>query len=183
MPDVTVKFVKTISTGVRRLKMLSPYNPDLPARARELGGSWDSTAQAWYFDPRDEERVRALALAIYGSDGSGAPVATMDLRVDLDALPRTDYPRYQPLWLGGRCVVERRDRDRHVILGDGVVTISGGFTPRGGSRANPSWDADTGTVLEVRDVPVPLGEAAIAACPAAITRVLPAAAGATTEEE
>ncbi|MGE0257299.1 MAG: DNA repair protein RadC [Alphaproteobacteria bacterium] len=49
-----------------KIAVSSPYNPQFPARARELGGIWDRGRSVWLFDPRDEERVRALCEEVYG---------------------------------------------------------------------------------------------------------------------
>jgi hypothetical protein len=59
----------------------APYHPDFPARARNLGGNWHAPPQTWHFDGRDLERVRALCLEIYGTDGTPETSATLTLRV------------------------------------------------------------------------------------------------------
>lgn len=46
---------------------LAPYRSDLPIRVKALSGKFSEQSQCWYFDPRDEERVRALAIEIYGT--------------------------------------------------------------------------------------------------------------------
>lgn len=49
-----------------KIAVSSPYDPKFPPRARELGGTWDSGRLIWLFDPRHEERVRALCEEVYG---------------------------------------------------------------------------------------------------------------------
>lgn len=71
----------------------------------------------------------------------------------------------------GRNVAHRANRDWRVQLGDGVVVVSGGFPPRGGSSKHPGLDPLDETVLEVRDVPKPLVQQAIETYPDAITIV------------
>jgi hypothetical protein len=142
----------TIEGG--RCWVQTPYLPALLPGFRQLGGRWDALSHRWSFDSRDEDRVRQLLLDQLGTDGG--PDVLVDCRLDLDQLPRTAYPRYEPLRLGALTVVERPGRDRPVSLGEGVVVIQGGFPPRGGSAKNPSWESEAGTILEVRDVPAAL---------------------------
>jgi len=138
------------ANGGKVLAITSPYNADFVAGARELGGKFANTDsfRGWFFDPRDEQRVRALLIAVYGSDGS--PVAqTVTLHVVVADYPGTEYDR---IIVAGREVAHRRDRDSSVKL-SGAVVVAGGFPSSGGSRANPALNAKPGTVLEVRDVP------------------------------
>lgn len=125
----------------------TPYHPSLPAKARALGGKWDPARKVWTFDARDEERVREMVRAIYGTDGS-QPAAVVTVRYTPD---RHDL-QHATLWLFGREVATRMGRDNPVRLGEGVVIVSGAFAGSGGSRQYPLiGDADV--VLEVRDVP------------------------------
>lgn len=126
--------------------LCAPYHPDLPARARQLGGKFDGYAKSWAFDGRDEARVRALAREIYGTDGESSETVTV--RVNLDQLRDV-----QSLWMFGREIARRPERDWAVRLGEGVVVVAGGFPDRGGSVKHPRIDAEPGTILEVRDVP------------------------------
>ncbi|WP_374711395.1 hypothetical protein [Symbiobacterium terraclitae] len=126
--------------------LCAPYHPDLPARARQLGGKFDGFTKSWTFDGRDEARVRALAREIYGTDGETSETVTV--RVNLDQLRDV-----QSLWLFGREIARRPERDREVRLGEGVVVLAGGFPASGGSVKNPRLAAETGTILEVRGVP------------------------------
>ena len=141
----------TITTEGGRLMVTSPFHPRWAPRARALGGRWDAAAKAWTFDPRDEERVRAAAVAVYGTDGDDdAPRVTV--RVDLDAYGARDGAE---LWVGPRQVARRPGRDERVRLGDGVVLVSGGFAGSGGSVRYPQLAPRPGTVVEVRDLPAP----------------------------
>jgi DNA repair protein RadC len=49
-----------------KIAVSSPYHPQFPARARQLGGTWDAGRLIWLFDARDEERVKALCEEVYG---------------------------------------------------------------------------------------------------------------------
>ena len=52
-----------------RIAVSSPYHPNFPARARTLGGVWDTARRVWVFDSADHDRVRSLCREIYGTDG------------------------------------------------------------------------------------------------------------------
>lgn len=134
-----------------KLMVQSPYNPDFPGDARNLGGKWSKTAKVWTFDARDEERVRSLVRAHYGTDGS-EPVTLVSLRVKADALSWGEAE----LWVAGRQIARRIGRDESVRLGDGCVIIEGGFPGSGGSRKSPRLAAEDGTIIEIRDVPAAL---------------------------
>lgn len=137
-----------------RLIVRSPYHPDFPTGAKKLGGRWKS--DAWVFDARDEERVRALCVEVYGEDGT--PQELVSLRVDIDGI--TTYGRETSIFVAGREIVRVRGRDSGAVLGEGVVVLEGDFTS-GGSRKNPAVEHDPGTVVEVRDVPRAAAEAAV----------------------
>lgn len=135
-----------ITTEDGKLYLSSPYHPNLPAQARQIGGKFHRASSSWVFDPRDEQRVRELAHAIYGTDGTATQFVT--IRVHLDK-----YRNGPGLWVCGRELATRQGRDTPVRLGDGVIIVEGGFDGRGGSVKNPRLDPKDGTVLEVRDVP------------------------------
>lgn len=139
MTDIEIKTIE----GKTTLK--SPYNPELPPKARKIGGKF--AYGLWHFDARDEQRVRDIAIEVYGT--TGTPSETKTVRINMD-----DYDGdEQELWLFGRCVARRPGRDYSVKLGDGVIVTEGGFGGRGGSVKNPRLDPREGTVLEIRDVP------------------------------
>ena len=139
-----------IELSENRVALVSPYNPALPAKAKLLGGRWDSAQRVWTFDPRDEARVRELARAVYGTDGSAA-TRTVTVRVVLDH----STPGGQAIYLFGREIANRAQRDDPVRLGAGVVVIDGRFAARGGTGRYPAvfdYEHDPVTV-EIRDVP------------------------------
>jgi len=51
-----------------RIAVSSPYHPNFPAKARSLGGIWDTARRVWIFDAGDQDRVRSLCREIYGTD-------------------------------------------------------------------------------------------------------------------
>lgn len=141
--------------GEPAVKLVSPYHPDLPAKAKDIGGRFATALngeKGWYFDPRDEERVLALARDVYGTDGR-TPVETVTIRVNLDSprvLNGNDALSY---WYEGREIARARGRDSGARLSEGVVLVEG-RVGSAGSRNNPCITHKTGTVVEIRDVPL-----------------------------
>jgi hypothetical protein len=152
-----------------QLRVRSPYHPDFPPSARNLGGKWVHSDREWVFDLRLEEQIRALLTRIYGWDGT-YPVLIADVRVILDQLPEK-WREARSLWLLGRELASRPGRDARVQLGPGVALEAGGFPPSGGSRKYPALKWKPGTVLKVFDVPVGRIEASRAKYPEAIEEI------------
>jgi len=133
----------------------SPYHPDLPHKAKSLGGRFNGSDKSWSFDARDIERVRDMARAVYGTIDGDDTSNLVTVRVQIN----NNRDATNPLWMFGRLIAERRYRDSDVRFGDGVVVTDGHFAPSGGSSKYPSLfgnssftQPDTVTV-EVRDVP------------------------------
>ena len=129
------------------ITLQSPYADALPPAARRIGGRWDPAARVWRFDARDEQRVRDLAIDIYGTDGTDDDTVTVT--IDLSGRGRIDEPT---ITVAGRVVAERRWRDSDVRLADGVIITAGDFAPCGGSKRRPAI-GEAPVTLEVRDIP------------------------------
>lgn len=156
LPMLDLKPV-TVRNGRTMLQLTAPYHPAFPRLARALGGLFNGDTKLWYFDPRDEARVRALCEEVYGIDpGNQEPVSTRTILLHLDRLNTEN----ESLWLVGREIASRPARDAPVRLGRGVIINSGGFANRGGSARYPALAPLDGTVLVVRDVPFSLVERA-----------------------
>lgn len=132
------------SAGGTHVLLYAPYHPEMPAKARAIGGKWQPSNKNWAFDIRDEQRVRDLACEIYGTDGTPTQTVTVHLAVQYYG---------QTLYFAGREIAHRPSRDSSVRLGHGVIVIAGGFDSRGGSVKNPRLDTKDGTILEIRDIP------------------------------
>jgi hypothetical protein len=146
----------TVTTDTVSCTLAGPSAAELPHYAKTIGGWWNPTDKVWTFDVRDEARVRALAVKLYGTDGSGADMPTITVRIPVPA--RFTPYRYQELVLAGRTLAFRPGRDTPVRYADDVVLVSGGFPPRGGSVKKPVLgEARADTLLEVRDVPLAVG--------------------------
>lgn len=139
-----------------QISVSSPYTPDLPARARALGGKWDPAAKAWRFDARLEADVAALYREVYGEwPGEAADYVT--LRVT--ALNDVQEER-GGIFVANRCLARARGRDTGAFLGDGVI-LRGGRFRSGGSRNYWATIMPRGTTVEVMDVPRPAAEEAL----------------------
>lgn len=132
-----------------KVSLFAPYHPDMPARAKAVGGKW--LGGAWRFDPRDEQRIRDLATEIYGY---GQPTTTVQYTID-NSVRSHDEPE---LVMFGRIIAKRPSRDAAVKLGDDVIIVEGKFPSSGGSSKHPSITGRSGNpvVLEIRNVPVNL---------------------------
>lgn len=145
-----------ITTNGTTTKLQSPYNPNLPAKAKLLGGKFNPSDKSWTFDSRDEQKVHELATAVYGTDGTQVQ-KLVSVQIKL-------YQGGSAIWEFGRMIAERSSRDVKVRLGDGVILVSGSFKSSGGSAKYPEIGTD-GQVVIVRDVPEQLALDAIAKMP------------------
>jgi len=132
---VTIKVIhQPLTDGTVKLKVVSPYHPSFPTVARTLGGKWSPASKAWYFDLRDETRVRKTLVEIYGTDGT--PTPTVDVRMVIEQAYGAD------LWAFGRQIMYRASRDAQIRLGEGVILIEGNLPSWGGSAKHPSLDIE-----------------------------------------
>lgn len=134
--------------------LASPYNAGLPAEAKKIGGRWDGTSRRWRFDARDEERVRDLARAVFGTDGR-ATGQTVTVRVNASRYEERGFTpegRRARVVVAGRTVASREGRDEPVLLAAGVVLVQGTFPAGAGSTKYPEIDG-AGVILEIRDLP------------------------------
>ena len=131
-----------------KILVSTPYNPDLPARAKKLGGQWIALAKAWCFDGRLEADVAALYRGIYG-EWPGEAVETVTVRAEC---PDGDRAEQTGIFVLGRCLARARGRDSGAVQGEGVVVRSGGFRS-GGSMKYWTTVAEEGTVVDIFDVP------------------------------
>jgi hypothetical protein len=147
----------TVKTVGNKVVLVSPFHPDLPARAKMIGGRFSSKDKSWSFDARDETRVLDLARELYGTDGR-IEVETVTVRVELTYA----QAKGQSVWMFGREIVTRTFRDAAVKLAPGVILIRGSFRVKGGSQKYPQIfeNVSERVTLEVRDVPLALAQQA-----------------------
>ena len=146
---LSIKKVK-MKDGTERLRLKSPYHPDIPNRMRQLGGSWSYESRTWYVPVDLEAELRQICYDIYRIDPLGDAPEMVNVRYSLGGRRLNQ----QTLFLFGREIVHRPGRDSSVKPGPGVSIISGGFLSSGGSRNNPILGySDDDTVILIRDVP------------------------------
>jgi hypothetical protein len=145
--------VSVIKSG-SELFVDTPYNSRFVKAAKDMGGKWNGGN--WKFDARDEQRVRELCMATYGSDGVTSDLVT--LRITLGP---GDGEYAGPVELHGRTIARALGRDSGAKLGDGVVLLEGGFSS-GGSVKNWRTTVKEGTTVLVRDFPRIPAEALVA---------------------
>lgn len=125
----------SISIDNDSITVVSPYSASNNVAFRELGGKF--VDGAWRLPDNDSSRARLAELFGAKSD-------------EVDALVSADNLRGGVHQIGGYVLAERRERDWGVRLATGVSLASGGFPSSGGSRANPSVSAHSGTVYRLR---------------------------------
>lgn len=135
----------------------SPYSPELPARAKKLGGKWDAASRAWRFDARLEADVAGLYTEIYG-EWTGQTVEYVTLVAEAQNMVSAEKGG---IFLADRCLARAFGRDSGAKLGEGVICRAGGFDS-GGSTKYWTTIAAKGTVVEIMDVPRAKAEQALA---------------------
>lgn len=137
----------------RALAVESPYSPEFPPRARQLGGTWDRSHGAWIFDARDEDLVRELCRDVYGTDGADeGRLVTLRARCRGSGTFSSWSAGGTSFFLGPVQVARVFDRDGGARLEDGVIVLNGRLYS-GGSRRYPEVCAKADTVVELRDLP------------------------------
>ena len=147
----------SITSKDGRLAVEAPYHPDFIAQARALGGrwdrDWDRDSQRWNFDAREEEPVRGLCRAVYGTDGTQTDLVEVRAR-----FPGGLTAERAPIYLLGREAVSATGRDSGARLGEGVV-LEEGSAGSGGSVKYWQTRLSKGAVLRLHDVPRSLVDA------------------------
>lgn len=134
--------------GSRKVKLVSPYNPNLSRQARAIGGQWNGTVKAWYFHEQVEKRVHELAKSIWGELGE----ETVTVHIDLNEFRMNDA-----LWIGPFQVLQKWDRDRAPQLLHGAWVHSGSLDDFGGSRNHPRITHDN-AVIALPGMPISIAE-------------------------
>lgn len=141
-----------VQRNEKQISIVSEYNPDLPSKAKKLGGKWSPSTKSWIFDIRDESRVADLYRSIYGEwdNDDDIPADAVTARVTIT----TDISEYHSgIFFAGRQVARATGRDSGAKLGAGIIVLGGNFDS-GGSVKNWRTCAKEGTIFEIRDVPL-----------------------------
>lgn len=140
-----------------KLVVQSDYNADFVAFAKSKKGRFSEgvvegrTVKVWSFELAHKDALAKTLTEIYGADGLSDQIRTVDVRLELDKLPY----RVKSWWYLGREIAKRGGYDWSVKA-PGVKVIKGDWTRTGGTRSQPRVDAEDGTVIEVRGVPLAL---------------------------
>lgn len=138
-----------IAKSLGEIIVSSPFHPDMPKRARLIGGKWSGGDKAWRFDDRDAQRVRELLLDIYGWTESARTI-------DVQITARHSVEAYnEGIYAAGRQLARAMDRDSGALLGEGIIHVSGEPPTSGGSRKNWRTVIPQGCTLEIRDAFMP----------------------------
>lgn len=142
----------TIKINNDKLEAFSPYHPDLPSKAKKLGGKWDAYSKCWKFDVQDLELVTDLYSKVYGAVDSPTIKQPVKLvTVKLESLQK-DSSYQSGLYIGGRCIGSATGRDSGARQGEGIVFHTGSITS-GGSVKNWRTILNEGSVFEIRNFP------------------------------
>jgi hypothetical protein len=137
-----------------------PKNDTIIQKAHHLKAKWDPDKKVWGFDRRDEANVRAVCKKVFGWDGLGNP-ALVDLRLNVNKMIGGSK---RSLEICGITVCYRPGRDQPVEFASNACLITGGFKGHhAGSMKYPTLDEPKpNTVIELRDLPEPMAEMALA---------------------
>jgi hypothetical protein len=141
-----------ITTTSGRLNAETPYHPTFNYHVKLLGARW--TGKGWQLDPSNEQRLRELALRVFGTDSPHYDGFT--IQIDANQAWRADPIKEDSvLYFAGRRILNRHARDLPIALGAGVSLVSGDLPASGGSVKYPSLalEEKDGVVVEVLDVP------------------------------
>jgi hypothetical protein len=137
-----------ITETTTQLKIESDYHPDLPKRARNLGGDWDGAY--WVFDIRDKNRVEKMYRTIYGYFGDLESITTVNVQL----IASNDCTESRKgIFFAGRCIAAASGRDSGARLGEGVI-IENGEADSGGSAKNWITRITEDAIIEIKDVPL-----------------------------
>ena len=163
--------VKLVDDGPRVIAT-APYHPEFLKTSHALNGTWDEIKKVWIFDCRDRAALEDAMRRIYGTAGEAVPLVNIRLRVSEIVSAMVDGE----LYLLGRMIARRSQRDLPVKLGEGVIVVEGLFSKWGGSMKHPRLEPTTNLVLEVRDVPIELALRTHREHPAAVSAAFVATA-------
>ena len=134
----------------RRIRVICPFHPEFMPAIAGLSGIWARAMRCWTFDQRDEEKVRAVLVAIFGHDGS-EPVPLVDVELTTH---RPVEATAQGIYFAGRAIANSRGRDDEASLGWGVARLEGDLPVSGGSSKYWTTTLNPG-IYEIRDLPEP----------------------------
>jgi hypothetical protein len=150
--------VINVKAAGKALEVRAPYYPDFASKAKGMGARCQ--AGVWRFSRLQEGAVREALWEVFGTDG--APVETVTVQVALSEAEADEAS----VWGLGRRLVRRAYHDAHVQLDAQTRTVAGVFPAASGASGRPTLGHRGQVVLEVRQVPRALAEAAAQKDPA-----------------
>lgn len=142
---MTVKIKRTSEN----LYVESQYSPELPKKARQLSGKWDSLNKFWIFPIAAEDHVRELYLDVYGQ-WDDVVVESVDVVCYVTEVVASEV--HESLSISGRVIARAFGRDSGAKTGDGIIVIKGGFDSCG-SMKNWRVKCKEDTVFKILSVP------------------------------
>lgn len=131
--------------GIIYLK--APFNREANQDYKDIGGKWNPDKRMWGFESRDLNKVRKVLVEHFGYDDR--VVETVDARVVLNG----DFHESE-VYMFGRRILARTERDSDVLLGRGVILDKGYFARSGGSVKRPAVGVVEDVVLGIWDIPI-----------------------------
>jgi len=142
----------TLKTIGNNLHAYSPYHPDLPAKAKKLGGRWDPWEKCWTYAAQDLELVTALYQDIYGAVSSPLITQPTELVTVRLSAPQGASSLTSGIYIGGRCIGSATGRDSGASQASKIIFLEGRITS-GGSVKNWRTIIDDNSIFEIRDFP------------------------------
>jgi hypothetical protein len=124
----------------------SPFDNDLPSRARQMGGDWKANLKAWYFPEEQRQAVETLYLETFGEGFDASEPQWMQLTLP-DGIPAS-ASRSLSFKVARVELARAWHRDSGASLREGILIKAGGFSG-GGSKKNPMIEAIPGTILQM----------------------------------
>jgi hypothetical protein len=142
----------SIEKTANNIYVESEYNSDLPSKAKNLGGKWDSSNRVWCFPIEAIDEVRELYTTIYGE--FDIPVETVTILCKATA-PKEEL--HDGFTLAGIPIAYATGRDSGAKIDKRVIKLSGLFTS-GGSVKNWRTVMTKDTEFKLIKVPLPVAE-------------------------
>lgn len=132
-----------------QISVSSPFNVNLPKRARALSGNWNSAEHVWIYPRAAEPQVKDLYLDIYGEwDTQSTEYVNLRCTVGPDGASNL----CESLTLGGRPIARAIGRDSGARTAEGVIVLAGKFDS-GGSMKNWRTSVEGDTIFRLLNVP------------------------------
>lgn len=129
----------------------SPFDTDLPSRARQIGGNWRADLKAWWYPEEQRATVHQLYLEFFGEgiEPGEEKLITLTLPEGISDSWTSCKGRSLSFKVAGIEIARAWGRDSGATLKVEGMVMSGGFSG-GGSKKNPCITAIPGTSLKLK---------------------------------